>query len=178
MRLVPARRPPITGAAKSAKTTPIVTAAAASGTTSKRRPLDPSNQTLLAFATWLAMSGSGSRTATTLTTVGRLRMALHGPVAIATTGSSAAVPGSTILSTSAPPPAAGSPPLTGTTIWASGWGGRLSLESLALYLWGPGGEALVGSAWSTSDLGPQSTELRIRVSPKLDLWIRAKTNTP
>src|ERR1700751_4487390 len=52
--------------------------------------------------------------------------------------SSAAVPGATIHGSSVRPPTAGSPPAAGTAAWASGWGGRLSLESLALYLWGPG----------------------------------------
>jgi len=50
----------------------------------------------------------------------------------------AAVLGTTVLSTSSPPGAAGSPPATGASIPVSGSGGRLHLESLRLYLLGPG----------------------------------------
>ena len=52
------------------------------------------------------------------------------PVAV----SSAAVPGSTFLSSSARPPATGTSPTTGTTMSASVWRGRLPLNSLPLYL--------------------------------------------
>ena len=50
----------------------------------------------------------------------------------------AAVPGTTIHRTSAPPTATGSPPTSGATISASVSGGRLHLKSLPLYLLGPG----------------------------------------
>jgi formylglycine-generating enzyme required for sulfatase activity len=52
--------------------------------------------------------------------------------AIATAASFAVVPGTSVRGTSARPPAAGSPPTSGATFWASGSGGRLLLESLPL----------------------------------------------
>ena len=60
---------------------------------------------------------------------GAARTARRGQqVAIAVAVSSAAVPGTSVLSTSARPPASGTPPTSGATTWASGSGGRLPLE--------------------------------------------------
>src|SRR5262249_56450967 len=90
-----------------------------------------------------AMSGNGWRTAGTIA-----MREIHPPTArrgqqeaTATSGSFAAGPGSTIQTSSARPSATGAPPSPGATPWASGSAGRLPLESLPLYLWGPGGEA-------------------------------------
>jgi hypothetical protein len=60
---------------------------------------------------------------------------------IAVAVSFAAVPGTSIRGSSARPTASGTPPTPGTTSSVSGWGGRLRLESLPLYLLGSGGEA-------------------------------------
>jgi hypothetical protein len=76
-----------------------------------------------------AMSIGGSRTVFTATTTERLRTVRRGQPVVAVNVSSAAVPGSTIPSSSARPSATGSIPSSGTTIWASGSGGRLRLES-------------------------------------------------
>ena len=63
----------------------------------------------------------------------RQTAALGRKVAMQVAVSSAAVPGATFQSTSARPTASGTPPTTGTSIWASGSPGRLlPLESFAL----------------------------------------------
>jgi hypothetical protein len=69
--------------------------------------------------------GSGPRIATTTATRTRRRTDRRGQPATAVTGCYAAGPGATVRGTSAPPTAAGTPPASGTTISAFGWGGRL-----------------------------------------------------
>jgi hypothetical protein len=74
----------------------------------------------------------------------RLRIAVLGrKVEMQVAGSCAAGPGTSFRTPSARPSAAGSPPACGTTFSASGSAGRLALESLPLYLWGPGAKPLV-----------------------------------
>src|SRR5262249_51526760 len=93
--------------------------------------------------TCTAMSGNGWRTAGTIA-----MREIHPPTArrgqqeaTATSGSFAAVPGAAGLRSSPRPAGGGTKPATRPTAWASGSAGRLPLESLPLYLWGPGGEA-------------------------------------
>ena len=60
---------------------------------------------------------------------------------IAAGGWCAAAPGTANRGTSAPPSAAGTPPAAGAAMPGSALPGRSRLESLRLYLGGPGGEA-------------------------------------
>jgi hypothetical protein len=130
-----APRPAIPGAMTQARATPIATAAVANGIANKRRQLDRSSRTRLGFTTCTAMSGSGLRIAGTTTTMARLWTDRPGSkAAIPRSVSSAAVPGSSILSFSARPPDTGTPPTTGSASLASGLGGRLPLNSLQLYI--------------------------------------------
>jgi hypothetical protein len=86
-----------------------------------------------------AMSGNGARIFGTITRKARQRTDRPGSKgATQVAVSSAAAPGTTGHRISARPPA---PPTTGSSTSASGLVGRLHLESLALYFWGPGGEA-------------------------------------
>ena len=98
---------------------------AASGITARRRRLARSPRTSLAFLTWSATSGSGRRIVTTTATAGRQPMVRPGPVAIAVVVFCAAVPGTSLRTTSAPRTATGPPPVSGTTAWAFGSAGRL-----------------------------------------------------
>jgi formylglycine-generating enzyme required for sulfatase activity len=109
-----------------------------------RRRWDSFHRTPSVSTTCLATSLSGSRIAiTTIMRAGPRRMVRCGSRATARTGSCAAGPGSTIRTASARPTAAGSPPTTGSTTWASGSAGRLAPEPLPLYLRGPGAKPLV-----------------------------------
>ena len=73
MRRAPARRRPIPGATRSARGTPIATAAAASGTAGRPRRSVRSSPMRSACTTWRAMCGNGSRIAITTTTMERQR---------------------------------------------------------------------------------------------------------
>jgi hypothetical protein len=83
-----------------------------------------------ASTTWPATCGNGWRIAIIVTTAGRPRMVRCGRADIAVAVSPAAVPGPTLRGTSARPPATAPPLRNGTTLWASGLGGRLPVESL------------------------------------------------
>ena len=123
------------GAPRSARRTPAAMGAAASGTTCRPPPSGRLPPISLAFTTWPATCGNGSRIAIMTTTTVRLRTVPRGPVEIAVAVSSAAVPGTAPLSSSARPTATGSTPATGTTALASVSGGRLSLETLLTTHW-------------------------------------------
>ena len=99
---------------------------------------DRSSPMRSASTIWPATCGSGCRIAITAITMEHPPMVRRGPLVTAVSVSFAAVPGTTIHSTFAPPAASRTPPTTGTTISVSGSGGRLHLESLRLYLLGPG----------------------------------------
>src|ERR1700737_3640437 len=136
MQRGPERKQPIPGATTSARTTPIATAAAASGMAVKRGRAAHSSPMRSASMTWSAMSLSGSRIAPTANTSARRRMARLGlKAAIAMPLSSHAAPGTRRRTASAPRTATGAPPTSGATILASGLPGRLlHLESLFLCL--------------------------------------------
>lgn len=129
MRHAQAQRPPITGAAGSARGTPTVMDAAARGIPTKLRRPVRSRPMRSASMTCLAMYCSGWRTAFTITTMGRLRMVRRGRPAIARPVSPAEVPGAPVLKVSAQPPAVAMPPSSGMASLASVSGGRLPLES-------------------------------------------------
>ena len=95
----------ISGATRSARRTPIVMGVAAGGMVS--RPHRSAHSSLMRSAStiWPATCSSGCRIATTTITTGRPRAARRGQQVIAPSVSSAAVPGSSILSPSARPTA-------------------------------------------------------------------------
>jgi len=78
----------------------------------------------LASTTWRAMWCNGCRIAIIVATTERRQTVQPGPAEIAVPVSSAAGPGTTIRRSSAPPTATGTSPTSGTTLWASGLGGR------------------------------------------------------
>src|SRR5204862_7967294 len=98
----------------------------------KRHDCDHSPLIGSVFMTWLATSGSRSRTVITPITTERPLMVQRGLVGIAPPAPSAEVPGATDLRTSARPSVTESLPMTGITPWASGSAGPLLfLEVLA-----------------------------------------------
>ena len=129
----------IAGGMRLAGTGPIAMAAAVSGTMRRRRRWVRSAPTPLDFTTCTATCGSGCRTAGTTVIRGRPRTARPGPAGTAKDACCAAAPGPTYPGTSVPPTASGTPPAIGTTTSVSVWPGRSPLESLTLYLGGPGG---------------------------------------
>jgi hypothetical protein len=112
---------------------PTAAVAAANGITyCKRRRLGPSLRTSLVSTTWLAMSGSGPRIASTKITTLHRQTARRGwkpMAAIAAAVSSAAEAGPTLHPTSAPRSAFGSPPAQGFSTLASGSPEGLHLSS-------------------------------------------------
>jgi hypothetical protein len=143
MPRAPGRRRPIRGATTLARTTPIATAAGASGTAGKRHQLVHSPPMGSVSTTWLATSGRGSRTVITRITTEHPLMVQRGLVEIAVAVSSAAVPGTTTHRPSTT--YGGSPPTTGVAAWASGSGARLLfLESLSLCFVGGWGRSPSG----------------------------------
>src|ERR1700680_2875829 len=104
-----------------ARATQTATAAAANGTSNKRRPLDRSSRTGLGFTTCTATSGNGLRIAGMRATTGRQQTDQPGSKgAIRVTVLSAAVPGATNPTTSALPPAVGAISTSSSTLSASG----------------------------------------------------------
>jgi hypothetical protein len=126
MRHARAQRQPITGAKRSARTTPIAPVAAANGTTEKPRRSAHSRRMGSVFMMCSAMSGSGWRTAITMTTTTRPRVPRRGQRMIAGAVSPAVVAGSPIPSCSAWPAAMDTPRSTGTACLVSGWLGTLT----------------------------------------------------
>ena len=120
---------------RSAKGTPTVMGAAASGTSRPHRS-DRSSPMRSAFTIWRVTCGSGWRIAITRTTMGRRLMVRRGRLASVSPVSSAAVPGGTIQSTSGRPPACGALPTSGTATWVSGSAERLVLDFLVSLLLG------------------------------------------
>jgi hypothetical protein len=112
------------------------TVAAAGGMAARLHRSELSSPMRLASTIWLATCGNGCRSAITTITTARQRTARHGYLAaIAVAVSSAAVPITSVLSTSARLSASGTPPSTGATTWGSGSGGRLPLEPLRSRVW-------------------------------------------
>ena len=116
-----ARIPTIPGATMLALVTPIATAAAANGISSKRPPLDRSNQTHMGFTTCTATSGSWLRIAGTRTTTAHQWTDQHGfRAAIQATASSVVAPGATKANSSARPFATGAISTSSSTLSGSG----------------------------------------------------------
>jgi hypothetical protein len=94
----------------------------------------------------MGISGNGRRIAIETAMWVRPPMARHGqprqPPAVVAVWS-AAVRGTTFRESSARPSVTGSRRSFESTTWVSVWPGRLPLESLPLYLWGPGAKPLV-----------------------------------
>ena len=105
----------------------------------KAAPVGRLAPTPLVFMTCMATCGSGCRIAGTDVIRVRRRTARPGPAGTVKGACCAAVPGMTNPYSSARPSAAGSPPAIGPTSTVSVWSGRSPLESLTLYLGGPGG---------------------------------------
>ena len=82
--------------------------------------------------------GSGWRTAGTTATTGRRRTGARGSLGIVAGGCCAAAPGSAIPGLSARPRASGASPATGTATSGFALPARSHLDSLRLYLGGPG----------------------------------------
>jgi hypothetical protein len=101
--------------------TPTAMDAAVNGISNKRRPLDRLNRIGRGCTTCMAMSGSGLRIAgTRTTTLHQLTDQRGSGAVIIASGSSAAVPGATRASSSAPPSASGAMPMSGLKRLASG----------------------------------------------------------
>jgi len=133
------------------RATTLFVAAPRASTGERPFPWIASSQTPAVF-TMCTASGNGARMSGTRITKARQRTGRRGshrPVSRPSykapkqaAAPPVAVPRTPILSTSARPPAAGSPLATGTATWVSGLGGRLPLNSSPHYLVGPGGDAL------------------------------------
>ena len=120
-------------------------AAAAAGTAVKRLRRVRLRRTVSACMTCRAMYRNGSRTAGTMTMRARRRTAALGwRAVIAGSAYCAAVRGATYRGSSVPPSASGTASGTGSSPSASALPGRLRLESLLVYLGGPGAEPPAG----------------------------------